>query len=100
MDNSSVHKPLLSSRGSGHAFVRKTPGFVNLAKWILKIAMWVLFTSWVALMFVFPAEFGSKLFQKWVAATSGTVFGVSGLPIIELVVFSIYSCSHVTVLCS
>ncbi|KAL6183958.1 hypothetical protein ACLB2K_045367 [Fragaria x ananassa] len=78
MDKSSVHKPFLSSRGSGHAFVRKTPGFVNLAKWILKIAMWVLFTSWVALMFVFPAEFGSKLFQKWVAATSGTVFRVSG----------------------
>ncbi|KAM5574161.1 hypothetical protein ABKV19_013583 [Rosa sericea] len=78
MDKSSVHRPLLSSRRSGHAHFRKTPLFVNLAKWILKIAMVLLFTLWVALIIVFPAEFGSELYEKWVAATSGTVFGVTG----------------------
>ncbi|KAK9928619.1 hypothetical protein M0R45_025744 [Rubus argutus] len=78
MDNSSIHKPLLPSRGSGHAYVRKTPRFVNLAKWILKIAMGVLFTSWVALLYVFPADFGTKLFEKWVLATRENVFGVAG----------------------
>ncbi|XP_061988853.1 ferric reduction oxidase 7, chloroplastic isoform X1 [Rosa rugosa] len=78
MDKSSVHRPLLSSRGSGHAYVRKTPLFVNLAKWILKIAMGLLFTLWVALIFVFPAEFGTELYETWVAATSGTVFGITG----------------------
>ncbi|XP_050379052.1 ferric reduction oxidase 7, chloroplastic [Argentina anserina] len=77
-ESSSVHNPLLLNRGSEHAVVRKTPRFVNLAKWILKIAMWGLFVPWVALMYVFPAEFGFKLFERWVEATSGTLFGVSG----------------------
>lgn len=84
MDTSSIHAPLLRSRGSGHAYVWKTPRFVNLAKWILKIVMWVLFTSWVALLFVFPADFGTKLFEEWVVATRGNVFGVAGWPLIDL----------------
>ena len=84
MDNSSIHKPLLPSRGSGHAYVRKTPRFVTLAKWILKIAMWALFTLWVALLYVFPTDFGSNLFEQWVLATKENVFGVAGWPLIDL----------------
>lgn len=79
MDESSVHNPLLWGQGSGHANVRrKTSLSVTLAKWILKIAMLALFISWIALMFLFPADFVQKLFEKWIQATDGTVFGITG----------------------
>lgn len=79
MDESSVHNPLIWGQGSGHANVRrKTPLSVTLAKWILKIAMLALFISWIALMFLFPADFVQKLFEKWIQATNGTIFGITG----------------------
>ncbi|TQD96059.1 hypothetical protein C1H46_018401 [Malus baccata] len=80
MDNK---QPLLLSQGSGghvnyYVNLRKTSLSVTFAKWILKIAMWVLFISWVALMFLFPSDFMQKLFNKSIQATQGTVFGITG----------------------
>lgn len=80
MDNK---QPLLLSQGFGghvnyYVNLRKTSLSVTFAKWILKIAMWVLFISWVALMFLFPSDFMQKLFHKSIQATQGTVFGITG----------------------
>ncbi|XP_002519390.2 ferric reduction oxidase 6 isoform X2 [Ricinus communis] len=67
------HEPLLSTYG-----VKKTPLFTSSVKWILKFLMWVIFVSWVAFIFIYPTQFGNELFEKWIHATSGTLFGLSG----------------------
>lgn len=79
MDEIGVHNPLLSSQPSRRAFVRKIPLFVTLAKWILKIIMWVLFISWVVFIFLFPLGSVQTLFGDWIAATDRTLFGTTGL---------------------
>nr|XP_008394229.2 ferric reduction oxidase 6-like isoform X2 [Malus domestica] len=77
-DEIGVHNPLLSSHPSRRAFVRKIPLFVTLAKWILKITMWVLFISWVVFIFLFPLGSVQTFFGDWIAATDGTLFGTTG----------------------
>lgn len=77
MDEHSVHKPLLN--GSVDAVhYKQTPLYVSALKWVLKILMWVIFVAWVALIFLYPSEFGSELTQKFTRATSGTIFGITG----------------------
>lgn len=76
MDGQSVDEPLLLSRGAG--YVRKTPLFVSWAKWSLKFVIWVVFIAWVALIFLSPAQFVNQVFEKWIQATSGSVFGITG----------------------
>ncbi|XP_059446528.1 ferric reduction oxidase 7, chloroplastic [Corylus avellana] len=76
MDGQSIDEPLLLSRGAGS--VRKTPLFVSWAKWSLKFVIWVVFIAWVALIFLFPAQFVNQVFEKWIQATSGSVFGITG----------------------
>ncbi|XP_035542885.1 ferric reduction oxidase 7, chloroplastic-like isoform X2 [Juglans regia] len=75
MDEQSVEKPLLSR---GADYVKKTPFYVSWAKWILKFIMWDIFIAWVALIFLFPAQFVNQLFEKWIQTTRGTVFGITG----------------------
>ena len=76
MDENSVERPLLLSRGTER--VKKTPLFVSWAKWILKFVIWVIFLAWVALIFFIPAQFVNEAFEKWAQLTSGTVFGITG----------------------
>ncbi|KDP32466.1 hypothetical protein JCGZ_13391 [Jatropha curcas] len=73
MDEYSAQEPLLSSQG-----VKKTPFFISSVKWILKTLMWVIFMAWVAIIFFYPSKFGNELFEKWIRATDGTLFGLSG----------------------
>lgn len=40
--------------------------------------MWVIFLVWVAFIFVVPCQFGTDLYNEYVAATSGTIFGETG----------------------
>ncbi|XP_040989758.1 ferric reduction oxidase 7, chloroplastic-like [Juglans microcarpa x Juglans regia] len=40
--------------------------------------MWDIFIAWVALIFLFPAQFVNQLFEKWIQTTRGTVFGITG----------------------
>ncbi|KAJ4840044.1 Ferric reduction oxidase 7, chloroplastic [Turnera subulata] len=79
MDKASVHKPLLLESEGG---VKKIPPvlflFASSVKWILRILMWVIFIGWVAFIFIYPTQFGSQLFQKWIHATNGTLFGLTG----------------------
>ncbi|KAF3970840.1 hypothetical protein CMV_005498 [Castanea mollissima] len=78
--HSSQH-PLLHSNGA-HAHNtnnnNKNIIFVSLAKWVLKVTMWVVFLSWVIFLFLFPTDFGTGLYDDWVDATSGTLFGETG----------------------
>ncbi|KAG2675541.1 hypothetical protein I3843_12G009600 [Carya illinoinensis] len=75
MDRQSVKKPLLSRVADD---VKKTHFYVSLAKWILKFIIWVIFIAWVALIFLFPAQFVNQLFEKYIQTTRGTVFGITG----------------------
>ncbi|KAF5733130.1 putative ferric-chelate reductase [Tripterygium wilfordii] len=73
MDDHSIKEPLFFSKGG-----KRKPLLVLLAKWVLEIVMWAVFVSWVTLIFLYPTQFGSDLFQKYVQATTGTAFGLTG----------------------
>lgn len=78
MAQQSIYVPLLSGKGEGFDSVKKTPLLISSAKWVLKIAMWGIFISWVTFLFLYPSEFGKELNGKWNHATSETLFGVTG----------------------
>ena len=78
MDNHSVHSPLLSPRNDENSYAKKKSLFVSALKWSLKTAIWVIFIAWAALIFLFPSQSVSDSFRKWIQATSGTPFGISG----------------------
>lgn len=97
-DSRYAYEPLLSNGGSNHVNrnqLKKTSYLFLvplIAKWGLKITMFVVFISWVALFFVAPTDFGTTLYNDWVAATSGTLFGETGISIIN-------NLSHLNLLC-
>jgi hypothetical protein len=47
--------------------------------------MWVVFVAWVALFFLVPTDFGSALYEDWVDATTGTLFGETGASLVFLI---------------
>ncbi|CAL5340958.1 unnamed protein product [Camellia sinensis] len=51
---------------------------LSSAKWVLKITMWVVFISWVVLMFIVPSEFGSDVYDAMVDSIDGTLYGTTG----------------------
>ncbi|XP_065851365.1 ferric reduction oxidase 7, chloroplastic-like [Euphorbia lathyris] len=73
MDQFSAQEPLLLNSG-----VKKTSLFVSSLKLIIKILIWAIFIAWVAFIFLYPTELGNGLFEKWIHATQGTLFGLSG----------------------
>ncbi|GMY04948.1 ferric reduction oxidase 7, chloroplastic-like isoform X1 [Fagus crenata] len=79
-DFHSSQQPLLLSNGNGvHANNNNTTfNFVSLAKWVLKFTMWLVFLAWAALFFLIPTDFGTGLYDDWVDATSGSLFGETG----------------------
>ncbi|KAI4298874.1 hypothetical protein L6164_032387 [Bauhinia variegata] len=78
MADHTIQSPLLSPVDAETSFANKTPLFVSASKFALKFLIWVIFISWAALIFLFPAESVSDLFRKWIHATSGTPFGITG----------------------
>ncbi|KAG9457021.1 hypothetical protein H6P81_001529 [Aristolochia fimbriata] len=74
----SAEVPLLSSGSTRNASAKQTAISTCFAKWVVKFLMWAIFVSWATLIFFMPSEFVTNLFHKWIAASSGTVFGVSG----------------------
>ncbi|KAH7520875.1 hypothetical protein FEM48_Zijuj08G0192100 [Ziziphus jujuba var. spinosa] len=81
MDDNSVQKPLLSTQSvqepAGYD-VKKKPLTLFLAKWCLKTLMWVIFVSWAAFIFVYPAKSVTELFRKFTRTTNETIFGITG----------------------
>uniref|UniRef100_A0A2P2JPJ6 FAD-binding FR-type domain-containing protein n=1 Tax=Rhizophora mucronata TaxID=61149 RepID=A0A2P2JPJ6_RHIMU len=97
MDEHSVRQPLIvSSQG-----VNKATVLVSSAKWILSALIWVIFIAWVAVIFLFPTQFGNELFEKWSEATSGTLFGLTGSIFVlfsgPLLVIGFLSIAHLTI---
>lgn len=78
MDEHSVHKPLLQNGDADTVHDKNSPLYVSSIRWFLKVVMWVSFVAWIALMFLYPSEFGSQLVRKLEQGTSGTVFGITG----------------------
>lgn len=80
----SAQQPFLLSNGAhdNKKNVKIRGFFVSLAKWALKFTMWVVFVAWVALFFLVPTDFGSALYDDWVDATSGTLFGETGASLV------------------
>ncbi|GAB4848590.1 hypothetical protein Ancab_003297 [Ancistrocladus abbreviatus] len=73
-----VNEPLLSSENSSQYYGKKKPFFISIAKWVLKTVMWVLFIIWVGIMFLYPTDIMSNLFEKWIQTTDGTIYGITG----------------------
>ncbi|KAK9095736.1 hypothetical protein Sjap_021233 [Stephania japonica] len=48
------------------------------AKWVLRLVMWSILVAWIALIFLYPTDLGEALVRKWITASSGTLFGVTG----------------------
>lgn len=79
MAENSVKRPLLLSGDvEADPYTRNPSLFVLWAKRVLKTLMWVVFFAWIAVMFLYPGEFGSNVVQKWERVSEGTPFGVTG----------------------
>lgn len=82
MGEYSTNTPLLSSTDTTHFDLeKKSSSFLKLSvKWVLKLLIWVVFISWISLMFFYPSKFVNDVFfNTWVTATKGTFFGLPGL---------------------
>ncbi|XVE99412.1 hypothetical protein REPUB_Repub03eG0195900 [Reevesia pubescens] len=79
MDSNKLNKPLLLSDDVEYDYVKNKSSFlISSLKWILKIAIWVIFIAWVALIFLYPGEIGNQLVEKIINATQESIFGISG----------------------
>ncbi|KAL7157493.1 hypothetical protein ABFS83_02G081400 [Erythranthe nasuta] len=82
MDEKSSQVPLLSRKqdtsGYGGGYSKKKPILLTSAKWILRVAMWVIFVAWASFIFLFPSDFVSGLYNKWLLLSDGTLFGYTG----------------------
>ncbi|KAK6119123.1 hypothetical protein DH2020_047131 [Rehmannia glutinosa] len=71
-------EPLLSRKEDVTGYAKNRPFLFSSAKWTLRVVMWVVFIAWAAFIFLYPSNFVSDLSQKWVKATQGTLFGITG----------------------
>ncbi|XP_031476001.1 ferric reduction oxidase 7, chloroplastic-like [Nymphaea colorata] len=79
MDERPDRQPLLSKDSRDYGLGNKNVGFLRLSlKYGLKLVMWVIFLTWVTVIFLFPSDFMGEMFEKWIMMTRGTIFGVSG----------------------
>ncbi|KAK1301096.1 hypothetical protein QJS10_CPB13g01055 [Acorus calamus] len=79
MADLSAQQPLLSNKGVEVASFNKARFSASaFAQWALKILMWMILVAWVALIFFYPSEFVHEPYSKFVQATRGTIFGVTG----------------------
>ncbi|CAA3011740.1 ferric reduction oxidase 6-like [Olea europaea subsp. europaea] len=74
MDENSGYEPLILKEEGA----KKKSLWVSLAKWILGVAMWIIFAAWAAFIFLYPSDYGTHLYEKWSRATNGTLFGEAG----------------------
>ncbi|KAL7001870.1 Ferric reduction oxidase 7, chloroplastic, variant 2 [Sarracenia purpurea var. burkii] len=72
MDEQSAKEPLLN------CVKKTTPLLASSMKFILKFTMGVIFIAWATFLFFYPSKFVHDLYQKFILATSGTVYGITG----------------------
>ncbi|GMI87050.1 ferric reduction oxidase 7, FERRIC REDUCTION OXIDASE 7 [Hibiscus trionum] len=78
MGSDSLKNPLLLGDEVEPAYVKNPSLLKSSLKWGLKLVIWVIFIAWVALIFLYPCEIGSKLIEKIIHSTKESVFGLSG----------------------
>ncbi|XP_031480708.1 ferric reduction oxidase 7, chloroplastic-like [Nymphaea colorata] len=80
MDETSARLPLLPTSGEEGAELhsKATNLFKPCVKYGLKLVMWVIFLTWVAVIYLNPSSFMGKIFDEWTDLTEGTIFGVAG----------------------
>lgn len=79
MDEHSANETLLLQKEGLVNVSKKMPiFFISSVKWTLRVVMWVIFIAWAAFIFMYPSDFVSDLLRKWMQATNGTPFGITG----------------------
>ncbi|GFY94643.1 ferric reduction oxidase 6 [Actinidia rufa] len=73
-----MDESLLLSNGDGLDYGNKKPFLASSMKFALKFTMWVIFIAWASIIFLYPSEFVYGLYQKFIQATTGTVYGITG----------------------
>lgn len=58
--------------------VEKKPFFLSSLKWILKIVMWLIFITWVVLVFLFPLNLLYEFILSATSFSTGTFLGLEG----------------------
>ncbi|XP_022942999.1 ferric reduction oxidase 7, chloroplastic-like [Cucurbita moschata] len=74
-DHPSLPRSLPSRASSSSS---STSAIVSSTKWVLKLAMWVIFSVWMVVIFLYPSSFASHLFSEWFGASGQTLFGITG----------------------
>lgn len=74
----SVEEHLLPNKDPA-PYLKRITATRLLAKWVLDMAMGLIFALWVAIIFLFPAKSVSSFIEKWLVTTSKTIFGITGL---------------------
>ncbi|KAL6578383.1 hypothetical protein OROMI_010711 [Orobanche minor] len=75
MDEKTSKQPLLSRNENFKA----TPNYlVSSTKWILKVAMWLIFLTWAALIFLYPSDSVHKWYLRFLRNLDTPVFGTAG----------------------
>ncbi|GFP80424.1 ferric reduction oxidase 6 [Phtheirospermum japonicum] len=80
-EKSSQETPLLSRKGDEfdtNGYPKKKTFLFSSAKWVLRVVMWVIFTSWASLIFLYPFNFVYDSYLNLIRPTQGTLFGVTG----------------------
>lgn len=78
MDEHSARESLLVSKGNGLDYAKKTSFLASSMKLILKFIMWVIFIYWATFIFFYPSTFVNDLYGKYIDATEGTAYGITG----------------------
>ncbi|KAL3499920.1 hypothetical protein ACH5RR_039013 [Cinchona calisaya] len=74
MNRSSAEDPLLSSKHLGNDLgcLKKT------SKWIIKVAILIIFVAWIACIILCSVGFVEDWFEQWVVDGDGNLFGMPG----------------------
>ncbi|XAR53696.1 Ferric-chelate reductase (NADH) [Bertholletia excelsa] len=78
MGEQSAQQALLSSNEEALDYAKKKHFLVSSLKWGLKFTMWIIFIIWAAFIFFYPSEFVNKWYTKFIKATEGTAYGITG----------------------
>ena len=79
MNEHSGNARLLPKNEDGLASLKKTSFFISSAKWIIRAAILMIFIAWATFIFLYPLPVVNDWFEKWMDATKGTIFGLTGL---------------------
>lgn len=76
MDEKSSKQPLLSRNDQN---LKPSPNFlVSSTKWFIKVAIWLIFIAWAALVFLYPSDVVHSFYLRLLGAIDTPVFGTAG----------------------